>query len=256
MNFNETCDLNSDLLSVSGGVLRGAENTPVRRSAKSPRAQLPKIQSEQSGLPFSFHLTSQWSQPPLPSLPWTLAPHPVWAEPPETISPPQSWNHTRSCAFQVWTVVGPFSFTRCAQFKQTNIQKEEQSRMCRSCRRPLDGGVVPESCPVIYSNGDVCRGNVKSTETPFSSNARSKNIPALLKIIMIINLKNQVPGWTTTKKLMLLLLLTEIALAFLLKTYTYIRFTYIFYLCSAWGIRPIQHSALIASVPLRGALVL
>lgn len=199
MNFNETCDLNSDLLSVSGGVLRGAENTPVRRSAKSPRAQLPKIQSEQSGLPFSFHLTSQWSQPPLPSLPWTLAPHPVWAEPPETISPPQSWNHTRSCAFQVWTVVGPFSFTRCAQFKQTNIQKE-QSRMCRSCRRPLDGGVVPESCPVIYSNGDVCRGNVKSTETPFSSNARSKNIPALLKIIMIINLKNQVPGWTTTKK--------------------------------------------------------
>lgn len=63
--------------------------------------------------------------------------------------------------------------------------------MCLSCRRPLDGGVVPESCPVIYSNGDVCRGNVKSTDTPFSSNARSKNIRALLKIIIIIIIINQ-----------------------------------------------------------------
>lgn len=81
---------------------------------------------------------------------------------------------------------------------------------------------MPESCPVIYSNGDVCRGNVKSTDTPFSSNARSKNIRALLKIIIIIiNQKikfldvNFLGGFsekTKTNKLLLLLLLTEIAL--------------------------------------------
>lgn len=35
MNLNETCDLNRDLLFVSGGVLRGAEKNPSEKFCKS-----------------------------------------------------------------------------------------------------------------------------------------------------------------------------------------------------------------------------
>lgn len=240
MNFNETCDLNSDLLSVSGGVLRGAENTPVRRSAKIPTSSVAKntIRTIWSSLFFSPNVPVISASPPFPSLNSGSSSSLGWA------SPPQSWNHTRSCAFRVWTVVGPFSFTRCAQFKQTNIppKKEEQSRMCLSCRRPLDGGVVPESCPVIYSNGDVCRGNVKSTDAPFSSNARSKNIRALLKIIIIINQKIKFLdvnflGFFFQKKQKKQTAVTTVAywncLAFLLKTDTWDLHT--FSICALLG---------------------
>lgn len=171
MNFNETCDLNRDLLSVSGGVLRGAEKKkPYEKFCKSPRAHSPKIQSEQSGLPFVFFIVFFIFF--LPNVPVISAFPPLfrnsgsssslgWASR-DHQSSSELKSHQVLCVSSLNSRWALYFHTLNSVWTNKNVQKKrEKSGRCHSCRRPLDGGVVPESCPVtFYSNGDVCRGNI------------------------------------------------------------------------------------------------
>lgn len=56
MNLNETRDLNRDLLSVSGGVLRGAEKNPVRSSANPKELSCQKYNQNNLVSPLFYSL--------------------------------------------------------------------------------------------------------------------------------------------------------------------------------------------------------
>lgn len=191
MNFNETCDLNRDLLSVSGGVLRGAEKkSPMRSSANPHKLTRQKYNQNNLVSPLCFLLFCFVFF--LPNVPVISAFPPLfrnsgsssslgWASR-DHQSSSELKSHQVLCVSSLNSRWALYFHTLNSVWTNKNVQKKrEKSGRCHSCRRPLGGGVVPESCPVtFFSNGDVCRGNINPPR-PVQQQCKEQNSPALLK---------------------------------------------------------------------------